>query len=26
MVCTNCGSDNSADAAICEQCGRRLAL
>ncbi|MBV8055932.1 MAG: zinc-ribbon domain-containing protein [Deltaproteobacteria bacterium] len=26
MVCTNCGSDNPADATFCEQCGHRLAL
>jgi uncharacterized membrane protein YvbJ len=26
MHCTNCGSDNPADAAFCEQCGHRLAL
>ena len=24
MLCTNCGSDNPADAAFCEQCGRKL--
>src|SRR5438105_9409211 len=26
MLCTNCGGDNPADAAFCEQCGRRLEL
>jgi uncharacterized membrane protein YvbJ len=26
MHCANCGSDNPADAAFCEQCGRRLEL
>src|ERR671937_553958 len=26
MLCPNCGSDNPADAAFCEQCGRRLEL
>ena len=26
MLCTNCGSDNPADAGFCEQCGRKLEL
>jgi ribosomal protein L40E len=26
MLCTKCGSDNPADAAFCEQCGRKLEL
>jgi class 3 adenylate cyclase/tetratricopeptide (TPR) repeat protein len=24
MLCTNCGSDNTPDAAFCEECGRRI--
>jgi predicted amidophosphoribosyltransferase len=26
MLCTSCGSHNPADAAFCEQCGRKLEL
>jgi ribosomal protein L40E len=26
MCCSNCGSENPADSAFCEQCGRKLEL